>query len=310
MSRLGLVCLVLVLLGLAAETYIAAKLGMRRGEVEEQLRTAILDSEKALAAHAKAKEELEESRHKLASTKIGWGYEWNFPAGGNLGSVQNVNGRLSVTGLGTANGLIAHPVTDANGQQRNVAPVVHVFTDNGQGGSIYIGEFVAGIGPNELSEQNSILVPTWNASPQEMASWNFTGGVRLRSQIPAGGRASVENLHQTIQRTFAQLTQTMLRIEEQTRLTEAAAAALVVRKNELLGDPTAADNVDHPEYKLGLVRALVDTEEERNAVQAGVDELRRLLKSASESRGQLLDGLKELASGMSNSATKVSQRSE
>ncbi len=310
MSRLGLVCLSLVLIGLAAESFIAAKLGMRRGEVGDQFRKAVTDSEKAKEQHIRAKAELAESRSKLAAVKTGWGFEWTFPAGGNVGSVQAVGGRLAVTGLGTANGLVANQVTDASGQQRIVPPVVHVFAENAQGGSTYIGEFIAGTGPNELTEQNSTLIPTWNVSPQEIASWNFSGVVRLRSHIPAGGRASVENLHQTIQRTFSQLMQTNLRVEEQKRLTDAAAAALAVRRKELLGDATADDNVEHPEYKLGLVQALVDIEEERNAVQAAVDELRRLLKIASEFRTEQLDNIKQLALSLQNSGTKISQREE
>ena len=310
MSRLGLVCLSLVLIGLAAESYIAAKLGLRRGEVEDQLRKAFTDTEKAQEAHKKSSSELSEARQKLAATKLGWGYEWNFPAGGNVGSVQAVGARLAVTGLGTANGLVAAQVTDASGQQRLVPPVVHVFTDNGQGGSIYIGEFIAGIGANELTEQNATLTPSWSVSPQEIASWDFSKGARPRSQIPAGGRAAVENLHQTIQRTFSQLSQTALRIEEQKRLTDAAAVALQTRKNELLGDPEAADNIEHPEYQLGLVQALVNIEEERNAVQAGVDQLRRLLKAAAALRTEYLENLKQIALQLKTSTTKVSQRTE
>ena len=118
MSRLGLVCLILVLLGLGAESYIAAKLGLRRGEVEDQLRKAIADTETATTGLAKAKVELGDSQQKLQSVKVGWGYEWNFPAGGNAGSVQVVQGRLAVNGLGTSNGLVRRQVTDASGQAR------------------------------------------------------------------------------------------------------------------------------------------------------------------------------------------------
>lgn len=310
MSRLGLVCLVLVLLGLGAESYIAAKLGLRRGEVEDQLRKAIADTETASAALEKAKIELGDSQQKLQSVKVGWGREWTFQPGGNAGSVQVVQGRLAVTGLGTSHGLLRRQITDANGQAREVAPVVHVFTENGQGGSRYIGEFVADISPNGLTETSSVLLPTWAASVEEQQTWNFAGVVRMRSQVPAGERSAVEHLHQTIQLTFSQLTQTGLRLEEQKRLNIAADEALQARKNELLGDSTAADNPDHPEYKLGLVQTLVDVEEERNAVQAAVDELRRQLKVASEFRTQQLDALKQLAAKLSASETKVSQRTK
>lgn len=310
MSRLGLVCLILVLLGLGAESYIAAKLGLRRGEVEDALRKAIADTETATAALEKAKIELGDSQQKLQSVKVGWGYEWNFPPGGAAGSVQVVQGRLAVAGLGTSNGLTRRQITDANGQARELAPVVHVFTDNGQGGSRYIGEFIADISPNGLTETNAVLIPTWAASPEEQQTWNFTGAVRMRSQAPAGERSAVEHLHQNIQLTFSQLTQTGLRLEEQKRLNAAADEALQARKNELLGDAAATDNPDHPEYKLGLVQTLVDVEEERNAVQVAVDELRRQLKVAGEFRSQQLDALKQRASKLAAPETKVSQRTK
>ena len=314
MSRLGLVCLILVLLGLGAESYIAAKLGLRRGEVEDSLRKAIADTETATTTLEKAKIELGDSQQKLQSVKVGWGYEWEFPAGGNVGSVQVVQGRLAVTGLGTSfgtsKGLSRRQITDANGQARELAPVVHVFTEDGQGVSRYIGEFIADISPNGLTETSSVLIPTWAASAEEQQTWDFTGKVRMRSQAPSGERSAVEHLHQTIQLTFSQLTQTGLRLEEQKRLNTAADEALQARKNELLGDAAAADNPDHPEYKLGLVQTLVDVEEERNAVQSAVDELRRQLKVASEFRTQQLDALKQLAAKLASPDTKVSQRSK
>jgi len=71
MSKLGLVCLCLVVLGLGAEFYIAAKLGMRRGEVAEELRKVMDDSEKAIVALEKAQTEAKEARQTLALTKLG-----------------------------------------------------------------------------------------------------------------------------------------------------------------------------------------------------------------------------------------------
>lgn len=309
MSKLRIVGYLLVIIGLIVEVIYAAKLGMRRGDVEARLRTAIEDSDKAIDANEKATSELTETRQLLASLKLGWGYEWTFPAGGNVGSVQIVGGRLAVTGLGTANGLVANEVTE-NGQQTLVPPVVHVFAINGQGGSAYIGEFRAGIGPNELSEQNSILTPIWNFTLQQMVPANFTGGVRMRSLIPADGRSAADNLHQTIERTDQQLTDIGRRLDEQKLMSDAANNALQVRQKELLGDPNGPENADHPEYKVGLVQALQDLEEERNAVQLGVDGLRRLIKTATAARQQLVDTLKQTVSSLETSGTRLSRRAE
>ena len=89
-----------------------------------------------------------------------------------------------------------------------------------------------------------------------------------------------------------------------------AAATLAIRRNELLGDANAADNADHPEYKLGLVQALEDLEEERNGVQVAVDRLRRLIQSATKAREGLVDFLKQIASQPKKSGTQLSQRAD
>ena len=308
MSKLGLVCLCLVVLGLSAEFYIAAKFGMRRGEVADELRKASAASELAIVAHAEAKTKATEARQALALTNLGWGYEWTLP-GGNPGPVQkNAGGQLMVTGLGSKNGLERLDLTDATGKAQIIPPVVHVFKSNGPGPSTYVGEFRADL--QYLTQDSCVLTPQWFISSEDLQEWDFTGGARFRSQIPAGGRSAVENLHQTIQRTREQMFQTGLRIQEQQRLNAAATAALGIRKNELLGDTAAADNADHPEYKLGLVQALEDLEEERNGVQVAVDRLRRLIKTATKAREGLVDSLKQIAAQPRKSGTKLSQRAE
>ncbi len=307
MSKLGLVCLCLVVLALGAEFYIAAKLGMRRGEVADQLRKVIDDSEKAISVLEKAQTEATEARQALALTKLGWGYEWTLP-NGNPSPVQASAGKLRVTGLGINAGLQRLDVTDAAGQAQIVAPVVHVFKGDGNGGSIYIGEFKADV--DQLTADSCVLSPQWNVSADDVQEWDFSNGSRFRSQIPAGGRSAVENLRQTIQRTNEQIFQTEFRFQEQQRLNAAAETALTTRRNELLGDPAAADNADHPEYKLGLVQALEDLEEERNSVQVAVDRLRRLIQSAAKARDGLVDTLKQIAAQPRKSGTQLSQRAE
>jgi hypothetical protein len=285
-----------------------AKLGFRRTKVEDDLRKAVAESDKANESFNKARAEFNESRQRLTSEKLGWGYEWTIPPGGAAGAVQMVPGpvpgRLFVNGVGSANGLT---VRDLN--EKTVAPIVHVFSEanvNNQPTMVYIGEFVASI--PELTPQSCVLEPTWNA--WDANTWNFQGTVRLRSQIPAGPRTQVQSLIQTIVRSSEQIFQINTRIAEQQKLNEAALAALAGRRAELLGDPNAEENPDHPEYKVGLVRALEDVEEERNAVQAGVDELRRLIKSAVEIRSQLVETLQQLAASMKQDETRISSRAE
>jgi len=306
MSRLGIVCGTLVIIGLLVEFWLVSKLGYRRGEVAEKLRAATMKSELALVEYDKAEAELKSAEVTLSALKLGWGYEFQF-APANPAPVQNQGGKLFVTGLGASTkALEPRKVMGADGQEKMAAPPMHVFADNGQGKVVYTGEFLLGIGPNELGDQTCVLYPTWNVSPQEMASWNFNNGVRIRTQIPPGGRAEIDNLNQTIQRSAGQLAQLNTRTEDQKLLKVDADQALQSRRNELLGDAEGADVAERPEFKVGLVRAIEDAEEERNAVQVAVDSIRRNIQRAIANRSKLVESVKEMAANASKPVTKIS----
>ncbi|RLT07939.1 MAG: hypothetical protein DWI22_08990 [Planctomycetota bacterium] len=298
MSRLGIVCGTLVILGLLSEFWLVAKLGKRSNDVAENLRAAKLKSEQALVEFDKAAAELKTAEVSLAAKKLGWGYEFELGPG-NPAPVQNQGGKLFVTGLGSsAKALEPRKTTDDAGQEKMVATPMHVFADNGQGKVVYTGEFRLGIGPNELGEQTCVLYPTWNVSPEEMASWNFNNGVRIRTQIPPGGRAEIDSLNQTIQRSNEQMSQLATRIADQQLLKVDADQALLSRRNELLGDAKGADVAERPEFKVGLLRAIEDTEEERNALQVAVDAIRRAIQRAIADRSKLVDSVKKAASDL------------
>ncbi len=293
MSRLGIVCGTLVIIGLLVEFWLVAKLGYRRGEVADKLREATMKSEKAVVEFDKAAAELKTAEVNLGALKLGWGYEFQFAAA-NPAPVQNQGGKLFVTGLGAA----------TKGLENR--PPLHIFADNGQGKVVYTGEFLLGTDPNELGAQTCVLYPTWNVSPEEINSWNFNNGVRIRTQIPPGGRAEIDSLNQTIQRSVEQLTQLNTRTEDQKLLKVDADKALQSRRNELLGDAEGADVAERPEFKVGLVRAIEDTEEERNAIQVAVDSIRRNIQRTVANRSKLVDRVKEMAANASKPVTKVS----
>ena len=74
--------------------------------------------------------------------------------------------------------------------------------------------------------------------------------------------------------------------------------ALLSRRNELLGDAKGADVAERPEFKVGLLRAIEDTEEERNALQVAVDAIRRAIQRAIADRSKLVDSVKKAASDL------------
>ena len=92
MSRLGIVCGTLVILGLLGEFWLVAKLGFRRGEVADMLREATAKSEKSVVEFDKAAAELKTAETNLSASKLGWGYEWTLPAA-NPAPVQNQGGK-------------------------------------------------------------------------------------------------------------------------------------------------------------------------------------------------------------------------
>ncbi|MEY3174439.1 MAG: hypothetical protein RLZZ436_2353 [Planctomycetota bacterium] len=292
----------LVLVGLGGEFYFAARVLTRRFNIETTLAKAIADSTQAVTAEEKARLDLLSARAVLASVKNGWSYEWEFLPGGNAGGIQPVApGRLNVSGLGRNNGL--NPVAGAAGAPE-VAPTVHVYALTPQNSSVYIGEFVARV--DQLQATTCVLEPTWRPRPQELAAWNFANGVRFRREVPPGPRNAFAGLNQTILRSLEKESLTDIHIQQQTQLNADASAGLDKRKKELIGDPDGPAVPDHPEYTVGLVTALRDAEEERNAVQAAVDYLRRALLGASQKRQSLLDSIRQIPPALTRSGNEIS----
>lgn len=296
----------LVLVGLGTEFYFAGRVLKRRFNIETAFARAVVESEKAIKAEVDARTALTTAKSELVSAKLGWGYEWDFPAGGNIGSVAVVRGTLlNVNGLGKGNGLL--PVTKT-GTTDQIPPIAHVFTVNDQNQVVYIGEFSARL--DQLQDTNCILEPTWAPLAEELARWDFSRGARIRAQIPPGPRNSFSGLNQTILRSSQQWSLTDVHVTDQKRLNAAAEEGLNVRKRELTGDPNGPEIAEHSEYRQGLVEALKNQEEERNAIQVEVDDLRRRLKTATELRQSRMDEVRRKAGAASPASARLSQRAE
>ncbi len=308
MNRLGQVCLGLTLVSLAAGIYLGGRLGNYANSWSTRLRDARTASEKAIADNSKALLDLRTAQAELDRVKIGWGHEWEFLPTENVGGIQVVGQNLAVTGLGQDDpGMRVRQVT-VDGREEILAPSIHVFALNGQGGSVYIGEFLAD--RTQLAPNNSTLIPTWQVTPPEIAAWNFSNGVRLRTLVPPGERTGVEGLHQAVRRTRELFAETQAAINSQKLLLEAAQQQLATRKAELLGDPNAKPIADRPEFTAGLVQALEDLEEERNATQLAVDRLRRGILEASNTRTTLLEELKQTAEKLPTPQPQITRREQ
>ena len=293
----------LVLVGLGAEFYFAARVLKRRFDIETQLAKVIADTTSAIAAENQAQLDLVAAKAGLLSAKNGWSSEWELLPGGGGGIQPVAPGRLNVSGLGRGNlqnvtdpkelaGKYLTPVPNPQNGGPEIAPVVHVFALTPQNQSVYVGEFIARL--DQLQATTCVLEPTWRPLPQELAQWQFGNGVRFRREVPPGPRNAFASLNQTIFRSLQKEQVTDLHIAQQTQLNQAATEGLDKRKNELSGDPEGPEVPDHPEYRIGLVAAVRDSEENRNSVQADVDALRRELLAASAQRTSLLDSIRQI----------------
>ncbi len=278
----------LVFAGLATESYFAARVLVRRLEIEKGFEKLAADSDAAMQQHSVQLREVRAARSDLNNLALtGWGKVWPFAVNGNINPINlTPGGRLTVNGLGRNQGL--KPVTDAS--NNIVAPgVVHMFAADASNTIHYIGEFTAN--PGQLQDNQCSLEPNWGPTQQEIASWDFRGGVRFRSEIPPADRIHFSTINQAIRRTNQTSVDTDAAIVQQQRLKDAATEALAIRQRELTGDANGPDVFRHPEYRIGLVDAISNLEDERNALQSAVDTLRRLVDAATAARSLLVEQL-------------------
>ena len=182
------------------------------------------------------------------------------------------------------NNFVTRQITDENGNQQLVPPVVHVFRAVAPETFVYVGEYIAD--PNNLNQQSALLVPTKAPVPEQPTpAWTQGNGIwRLRTIIPAGPRSDLDNLNVRMIRTREMLRETNANLVQQEALLAAAQEQLDARKGELLGDPNATPVEGRPEFSEGLLSTIENEEEARNQIQVEVDALRRAIKEAADER--------------------------
>jgi len=309
MSTLGKICLSLtLLLLLLAMAPIPGKFGgwtpkllVFHNQWSEKLRDSKAEALAAIESRATARQELTKASTDLENLVTGWDRYWNIPQ--NSGAIATQNGQLRISNIGTNHGLVTRQVTDENGAQQLMQPVVHAFFNDAEGVK-YAGEFIA---PQAgLTATSCVLQPVHPVSPQEAASWKVNEAWRLRGMIPSGDRTRIDELFRRLDRTEELTQQTLANITRQQGLLQAAQAALDVRNGELLGNPDGIVDPDRPEFVVGLLQAIEDFEEERNQLQLDVDFLRRALKTSSDERNQKLEALAGAATKLPDSSPGTS----
>lgn len=159
--------------------------------------------------------------------------------------------------------------------------VLHLFQPlplaDGQIGTRYVGPFRVKI----QADGRTGLSPDWIVSQTDLASWQLGPGWRARTQINASDTANfIRNQVELLLQDTYLLNVTKDRDLAQTTDRKFAEDHLAYRINELHGDLALMDKKGQlPNYLVdGLVQAIEDQEEIRNAEVLAVDELRHRLK--------------------------------
>ncbi|HVJ68407.1 MAG TPA: hypothetical protein VM510_10505 [Caulifigura sp.] len=204
--------------------------------------------------------EVEELNRLMAD----WGRQWVAK-----GATDPQNAQILVN-VGLQQGL----GEDAKAKRPNA--VVYVFSVQPDGSSMYLGEFTA---EPVANGQRTALTLNGPRYVQELQKWPAEGEFRVRERIPAGQRATFQDLanNQTVADQIIINETAKLKIQD--NHIASSQKTLDGRMAELNGDPAAPQTAD-PEVVKGLVETIRVEEASRNAVLKDVDTLRRQLSDS------------------------------
>ena len=228
---------------------------------------------------------LQKLNSELAQVKLGMERYWNGPPVQVLDNTQGI----FAAGVGTQHGLrIATTETPTGVQQ--VPPLLYLFRPTPEGGFLYVGEFE--VIPEALADNTCRMKATWKLRPEEVQQFNGFRAQqqvawRIRTQIPAAAKLRFDELYNRAHKNERELQSKERNIRRQRQLKALADEELIVRRGELLGNPNATPVAGRPEFSVGLVQAIEDEEELRNALQLDVDLLRRDIRNTSNERDRL-----------------------
>ncbi len=229
------------------------------------------------------REKLLDAQETLTQVNLGWDRYWN-----NVQTVPNpAQGTLQVS-IGSDNGLSIRKSPSGD----TVEPILYAFQPTAEGGFEYVGPFVAR--EENIRQNNTLLEPFWrfvtdDQGRPESAEWR-PGQWRFRTQIPAAHKIEFDSTVARFATDLNTFRETQAAIRKQDESFKAANEQLERRNTELLGTHDANAKVDplRPELTTGLVSAIAEEEEARNALQVEVDALRRSILQAGKEQDALL----------------------
>jgi len=195
-----------------------------------------------------------EQRGFLARTMIGWDREW-----------PSVGGRLE------ANGNIALQLGTNSGVQTD--QVLYVFVPNPDGTSVYVGDFKV----TKVTDNSATGKPNSRRRPADLKAAQFQSG-RVRTLVPNQYIARLGAVDQQLLSAEQSVAVNKEELARQALLSDQTDRLIAARLNELNGDKNLEGQPLPVVHIKGLLTAIVDEEEARNAALIEADKLMRELK--------------------------------
>ena len=265
----------IVVLALVAMV-LTAKMHGVRNSYHEQVEDLKEQNERNATALAQRRRDLQDLRGELHRTLLGWDRYWNNVEAGKL---RPMEGTISTENLGTDQGL---GLPKRPNPQDPEPPVVHAFRPTDDGSYVYVGPFQT---TSTLRENVAVLKSAWGVRGQEADSWNKAGTWRFWALVPSPYTTRFSDLQKQLTVADESLLSAGKNLDLQNQLAAAAGRDLKFRLGQLLRAPNVQPGEKDPE--LGLIKAIEYEVEERDERLMEVDQLRRELKDATETRDEL-----------------------
>ena len=254
---ISVVC-ILVAMWMTAKLYTArAGYIKKKVELEDKI-------EKNAAEITDLRLKLRNTHRELTHELLQWGPYWN-----DVGVEIRQDNSITID-IGTQHGLSAASAEGTAGRQF----VVHGFQP-AENGMEYIGDFQV----SSLEANRAILTPNWEMLEGESDSWDGTKKWRVRAMVPSRYHARFNGLELQLTNHSELLNSKLIDLEEQRQWHSVAKERLAQRIAEIAGpqgDVTDADKRPREDV-VGLLSALAEAEETRNAILAESDMRRRIL---------------------------------
>ncbi|MHC4877740.1 MAG: hypothetical protein ACYTGL_14690 [Planctomycetota bacterium] len=280
MHTLGKVLAVLTVLLALAGVFLTTKVLARRQAASAQLEKNRAAYQESIAPLDQARQELRDAQDAYTQAIHGWTPLLANNVQLNAGNVGEVAMRL-----GQAAGL-------------QVNQRIHIFVPDAEGQSIYLGPFKV----NSIQGEFSTAAVDFPLRPSDRQNWPRpfalpTQNARVYGSTPSAGPEAVLHLQQLLVRKNELLEAEAELLAVRQKEVEIANEHLIYRNNELHGDPSLEAERDAlPQFVVdGLVKAIEDGDEDRNATLEEVDDLRHRIKIAYDEILALEKNNRELA---------------